>query len=69
MVMACHGGIQVVKFLCSFGAATDKALIVDASDTGLIPLHAAAKNGHFEVLEFSWCQMFNSQDPNPCNPV
>jgi hypothetical protein len=39
----------VVKILCSFGAATNKALIVDASDTGLIPLHAAAKNGHFEV--------------------
>ena len=39
----------MVKILCSFGAATNKALIVDASDTGLIPLHAAAKNGHFEV--------------------
>ena len=61
-------GVQVVKILCSFGAATNKALIVDASDTGLVPLHAAAKNGHFEVPPpFScWCPMFiciQSQDP------
>eukprot|EP00435_Cladocopium_sp_Y103_P006603 s691_g2.t1 len=44
--------MEVVKILCSFGAATNKALIVDASDTGLIPLHAAAKNGHFEVVRY-----------------